>query len=150
MTTTITPDYFFVAALPTPTWSKVLRYCQTQPNGDGQLSLYKFDAQAGLTIDVKPFNLGPTRTSQLPCGTFFSERYHEHTFADVVQAIREGSLDSKVLTYPELLSGQDTMVVYFWPDEEDDSQDRTGNDAHLQRKADELFQELVAQAIQHL
>ena len=147
MSTSVRSDYFFIRALPTEMWSKILRYCQSHTSGDGQLSMYEFDAQTRLTIDVKPSNSYLSESSDLLLGTFFSERFHQHTFGDIVKAVREGSLDPKALTYPELLSGQDTMVVFFWPDEGMAAQQGIEIDAYVHRKSDRLFAELEACAM---
>ncbi len=147
MTSSITPAYFFITAVPTPIWGKVLRYCQSQPLGDGQYSHYCFEAQAGFTLDVKPYRAGWSKKWQIPAGTFFSERFHECSFSEIIEAVREGVLDGKVLTYPELLSGQDTMIVYFWPDENNGPQEGMRDGAYLHRKANELFEDLVANAM---
>ncbi len=146
MTTSIRSDYFFISALPTTNWSMVLSYCQTQKYTDGMLSAYTFDAQTRLTIDVIPSSFSLRGNEQLLSGTFFSERFHQHTFSDIVRAVRDGSLDPKVLTYPELLSGHDTMVVFFWPDEESLAQAESMNDVQLQCKSEELFSTLATQA----
>ena len=149
MTTSITPDYYFITALPTPTWVQVLRFCQSQPKVEGQLSMYYFEAQAGLTIDVKPLDANFFSHGMTLSGTFFSERYHQHSLSDVVEAVREGSLDPKVLTYPELLSGQDTMIVFFWPDEGRAFQEGLETSDSLPRKADDLFETLVTATKDH-
>lgn len=147
MTTSITQDSLFVSALPTLKWAKVLRYCYAQPQGHGRISSYHFDAQTQLTIDVKPSLTDRSSTPQLLCGTFLSERYCQHTFADIIQAIRDGVLDKKALTFPDLLSGHDSMVVFFWPDEGNGTHDWKRQDAQLQRQADALLEELVEQAM---
>ncbi len=145
-----TSDYFFVTAVPTSMWGRVLRYCQSQPIGNGRLSPYIFEAQACLTLNVKPFHDGWASPHPLPHGTFFSERYHQHTIFDIVQAVREGELDSKVLTYPELLEGHDTAIVYFWPDEKVSEYEEIESDYSLNQRVHELFESLMNQAIRHL
>ena len=147
MTTSIAQDYLFISALPTLKWARILQYCYAQPRGHGRIALYHFNAQTQLTIDVRPFHTDRSFHSQLLRGTFFSERYYQHTFADIIQAIREGVLDQKALTFPELLSGQDSMIVFFWPDEGSVTDDWKRQDAQLQRQADALFEELVEQAM---
>jgi len=131
-------------------WGQVLRYCQSWPVGEGGLSPYHFEAQAGLTLDVKPLNEGWMLPQALLNGMFFSERYHQHTLFDIVESVREGALDNKVLTYPELLEGRDTTIVYFWPDVKALSQEGTVNDPLLSRKVHELFESLMRQSIRHL
>lgn len=152
MTASIISDYFFVTAVSTSMWGHVLRYCQSRPVGDGRLSPYLFEAEACLTLHVKPFLEGWTSSHPLPHGTFFSERYHKHTFFDIVETVRKGGLDSKVLTYPELLEGHDTMIVYFWPDEQHHSLEETERHFYLSRnqKVHELFKSLMRQSIRHL
>ena len=143
MTTSISPDYFFITAVSTPAWSQVLRYCRSSTFRAELLSLYKFEANAGLTLDVRPFGDERDPQSSRPYGTFFSERYHQHTFMDIIEAVREGTLDGKVLTYPELLSGEDTMVVYFWPDENVLAHVERSTGVQLLRNAAELFEKLL-------
>ncbi|GJL53465.1 MAG: hypothetical protein NPIRA02_05970 [Nitrospirales bacterium] len=143
-------DYFFVTAVPTSMWGRVLRYCQAQPNGNGRLSPYLFEAHACLTLNVRPFHEGWASPHPLPHGTFFSERYCQHTIFDIVQAVREGVLNSKVLTYPELLDGQDTTIVYFWPDEKMPEYESVGSTSSLTQKVYELFESLMNQSIRHL
>ncbi|GJL51818.1 MAG: hypothetical protein NPIRA01_30450 [Nitrospirales bacterium] len=153
MTTSTTSDYFFVTAVSTSMWRHVLGYCQSQPVGDGSLSSYLFEAEACLTLHVKPFSEDWASPHPLPHGTFFSERYHQHTLFDIVQAVRKRELDSKVLTYPELLEGRDTMVVYFWPDEQDHSLEEIEGHPYLMslnQKVHELFESLMRQSIRHL
>ena len=113
MTTSISPDYFFITAVPTQTWSQVLRLCRTSSFCDEPLSSYEFDANAGLTLDVRPFREVLDTADPQPYGTFFSERYHQHTFMDIVNAVREGTLNDKVLTYPRIVCLERTQWLYI-------------------------------------
>ncbi|MCA9471359.1 MAG: hypothetical protein MRJ96_09630 [Nitrospirales bacterium] len=148
MTTSILPDYFFITAIPTPTWGQVLHRCRFSSFRDEQLSLYQFEASTGLTLEVRPFYEGWDFQSPKPSGTFFSERYHQHTFMDIIDAVREGTLDGKVLTYPELLSGEDSMVVYFWPDEAAIGQGEGIHGVQLLRNAFDLFEKLLSDSVE--
>ncbi len=147
MTSSIKSEHYFVSALPTSSWKQILWYCGAQTTWHGRLSKYTFDAQTWLTIGVRPIDYSLTGHSLLLSGTYFSERFHQHTLHDIVEAVRDGGLDFKALTYPELLDGQDTMIVYFWPDEGSLSDEELMNDGLIHRQSEELFSELSAQAI---
>ena len=146
MTSPIQSEHYFVSALPTSLWRQILWYCRAQTTWHGRLSKYTVDVQTWLTIGVQPTDYF-SHNRHVLSGVFFSERFHQHTFHDIVQAVREGALDSKALTYPDLLAGEDTMVVFFWPDEGSSSNAELINDGLVHRQSEELFSELSAQAI---